>query len=151
MITGMHHTGIVVEDLQRMVRFYAEDLGLRVLSELDSVAPPEGNHTGIPSARRKLVFLGWTEDKHQIELVHYLDPPADEGHFDKHVLGATHICFNVEDIQSVYKVLSGKGVAFLTEPKFSPSPDGEIGVVYAQDPEANWLEFVQWPKPSGET
>ena len=53
MLTGLHHTGIVVEDIEQMVRFYTEDLGMRVLLELDSVAPPEGNHTGIPGARRK--------------------------------------------------------------------------------------------------
>ncbi len=146
MITGLHHTGIVVLDLPSMVRFYSEDLGLQVLLELDSVAPPEGNHTGIQGARRQLVFLGWSKEQHQIELVHYLDPPATDGHVDKHRLGSTHVCFNVNDIRCVYDSLIRKGVQFVTEPKFSPSPNGEVGVVYAQDPELNWLEFIQWPK-----
>jgi len=149
MITGLHHTGIVVDDLDVMVRFYTEELGLSVLLELHSVAPPEGNHTGIPNARRKLVFLGWTESQHQIELVRYLDPPAPDGHVDKHRLGAGHICFNVSDIRQVYDTLKAKGVRFVTEPKFSDSPNGPIGVVYAQDPESNWLELIQWPSGAG--
>ena len=73
MITGFHHTGIVVRDLESMVRFYTEVIGLEKLMELDSVAPPEGDHTGVPGARRKLVFVGYAND-HQIELVHYFEP-----------------------------------------------------------------------------
>lgn len=148
MITGIHHTGVVVRDLDRMVRFYTEDLGLPLLHELDSVAPPGGNHTGIPDSKRKLVFVGY-EDGHQIELVYYASPAAGEGYLDKHQLGATHLCFNVADLQAVYESLSQKGVRFVTEPKYSQAPGQDrIGIVYAQDPEGNWLEFIQWQVPS---
>jgi len=144
MITGFHHTGVVVRDLQRMVRFYTEDLGLSLILELDSVAPPEGDHTGVPGAKRKLVFVGY-EDGHQIELVHYLEPAASDGYVDKHQFGAIHVCFNVEDLQDVYKTLSARGVQFVTEPKYREAEGkGRIGIVYAQDPEGNWLEFIQW-------
>ena len=56
MIEGFHHTGIVVRDLEEMVRFYTRVLGLQILRRIDSVAPPEGDHTGIPGARRQLAF-----------------------------------------------------------------------------------------------
>ena len=42
MITGFNHTGAVVRDLDKLVRFYTEDIGLDVLLEVDSVAPPGG-------------------------------------------------------------------------------------------------------------
>lgn len=146
MVTGMHHTGIVVRDLAAMVRFYTEDIGLDLLLELDSVAPPGGDHTGVPGAKRKLVFVG-TANGHQIELVHYVDPPASDGHLDKHQYGAMHVCFNVDDITATHAQLSAKGVRFVSEPKFSETPEkGQIGIVYAQDPEGNWIEFIQWPK-----
>ena len=144
MITGFHHTGIVVQDLERMVHFYTEELNLKILSEVDSLAPPEGDHTGVPGARRKLVFIGFDHD-HQIELVHYIDPPAGDGFLDKHQLGAMHICFIVDDLPRLYDDLSAKGIQFATELKYKVSPDGrKTGVVYAQDPEGNWLEFIQW-------
>jgi catechol 2,3-dioxygenase-like lactoylglutathione lyase family enzyme len=142
MVTGFHHTGIVVSDLDRMIEFYTRDLGLDVLRRIDSVAPPEGNHTGIPGARRTLVFVGLADD-HQIELVHYIDPPAREGHLDKHQLGASHVCFRVEDLRATYARLKAKGVRFVTEPKFHEEDGRTIGVIYARDPEGNWLEFIE--------
>ena len=41
MVTGFNHTGIVVDDLERMVRFYCDDLGLAELNRIESNAPPE--------------------------------------------------------------------------------------------------------------
>lgn len=142
--SGLHHTGVTVRDLERMVAFYTAELGLEVRHELDSVAPPEGNHTGVPGARRKLVFLGFPGQEHQIELVHYVDPTAGDGYLDKLQLGATHLCFNVDDLDSTYHTLQQRGVRFVTEPKWSEVDGTRIGVVYARDPEGNWLEFIQW-------
>ena len=142
MISGFHHTGVVVQNLPNMVKFYTEDIGLKILREVDSIAPPEGDHTGVLGAQRKLVFVGF-EDDHQIELVHYIDPPATAGYLDKHQLGASHICFHVQDLRHVYEELSGKGVKFVTEPKFRCDNGNQVGVIYAQDPEGNWLEFIE--------
>ena len=125
-----------------MVEFYTRDLGLDVLRRVDSVAPPEGNHTGIPGARRTLVFVGFADD-HQIELVHYIDPPASEGYLDKHQLGASHVCFRVDDLRETYSRLSARGVRFVTEPKFQETDGKTLGIIYARDPEGNWLEFIE--------
>jgi catechol 2,3-dioxygenase-like lactoylglutathione lyase family enzyme len=158
MLIGFHHSGVVVRDLDNMVRFYTEDLGLQVKLELDSNAPPEGNHTGIPGSRRRLVFLGLdvagldehaSADRHQIELVHYIDPPAADIPIDKHQIGAMHVCLEVDDLQTEYERLLAKGVHFATEPKYSqPSGQGRVGVIYGQDPEGNWFELIEWPQAS---
>lgn len=143
MVSSFNHTGIVVRDVQKMVTFYTDVLGLKKLREIDSVAPPGGDHTGVPGARRKLVFVGFGDGGHQIELVHYIDPPSPVGHLDKHQFGATHVCFNVADLARLHRELSAKGVRFVTEPKFRDTPNGRVGIVYARDPEGNWLEFIQ--------
>jgi len=142
MITGFHHTGITVRNIDRMVAFYTQEIGLKLQHEVDSTAPPEGDHTGVPGARRKLIFVGFKND-HQIELVHYIDPPAEEGYLDKHQLGSMHVCFRVDNLQAVYDRLKEKGVRFATEPKFRDIDGRAVGVVYAQDPEGNWLEFIE--------
>ena len=66
MIIGIHHTGIVVHDIAAMQTFYCEAFGLQILGQIESVAPLTGNHTGIPGARRTLVFLGFPCEKHLI-------------------------------------------------------------------------------------
>ncbi len=143
MVSSFNHTGLVVQDLEKMTEFYVGVLGLKVLREVDSVAPPQGDHTGVPGAHRTLRFVGFDDD-HQIELVHYIDPPAGEGYLDKHQFGAMHICFNVDDLAALHKDLSARGIKFVTDPIFRELPNGAtMGIVYAQDPESNWLEFIQ--------
>ncbi|MBI4219950.1 MAG: VOC family protein [Chloroflexi bacterium] len=143
MVSSFNHTGLVVQDIDKMVAFYTQTLGLKKLREIDSVAPPTGDHTGFPGARRKLVFVGF-EGGHQIELVRYFDPPSPQGHLERNQLGASHICFNVKDLAGLHKNLLTKGVRFVTELKWRDAPGGgRIGIVYARDPEGNWLEFIQ--------
>jgi len=133
-----------VRDLERMREFYTEILGLKVLNEIDSIAPEGGDHTGFPHARRKLIFLGF-EDGHQLELVKYHEPESPEAGADRHERGSMHVCFQVDDLNQRYADLSAKGVSFLTQPKFNTTQDGQtVGVVYFQDPENNWLEFVEY-------
>ena len=143
MVTGFNHTGIVVQDLDTMVDFYCGQLGLSELNRVESNAPPEGNHTGIPGSRRTLVFVGM-EEGHRIELVKYHEPESHDGYLDVPQLGAMHICFNVDDMRETQKNLTAKGIRFVTDPIFRTDDDGiEHGIVYAQDPEGNWLEFIQ--------
>ncbi len=142
MVTSFNHTGIVVEDQRAMVDFYCGVLGLQELNRIESVAPPEGDHTGIPGAKRTLIFVGF-EDGHRIELVKFHEPTSPPGHQEIPQLGTSHICFNVEDLEAIHSELSAKGVKFVTDPIFRDSKSGRRGIVYAQDPEGNWLEFIQ--------
>ena len=140
MVSGLNHTGIVVNDLERMVGFYCDDLGLTELNRVESNAPPEGNHTGIPGSRRTLVFVGF-EDGHRIELVKYHEPLSAVRVEGMTRLGAAHICFDVDDIGKTHAELSAKGIEFVTAPIIHHTENGRSGIVYAQDPEGNWLEF----------
>ena len=144
MVTGFNHSGFVVRDMDKMVRFYRDSLGLTVIRESESIAPPEGDHTGIPGAHRALVFVGREGAEHVLELVHFIDPPSPEGHLERNQLGAAHVCFNVEDLERLHSRLKAEGIEFVTEPKFRELPEGgRRGICYAKDPEGNWLEFIQ--------
>ena len=109
--------GLVVKDLDRMVKFYTQELGLTILRQMKSVAPVSGDHTGIPGADRELIFVG-VEGIYQIELVHYKNPPARSGYLDKHQLGASHICFNVIDLRETYRILVKKEFILLQSQSF---------------------------------
>ncbi|MCI0440655.1 MAG: VOC family protein [Chloroflexi bacterium] len=147
MITGFNHSGFVVRDMEKMVEFYRDALGLTVLREVSSVAPPEGDHTGVPGARRALVFVGKPGEAHQLELVQFIEPASpDHGHLKNYYLGAAHVCFNVDDLATLCKDLKARGIQFVTEPILRKTPDGKTrGIVYAMDPEGNYLEFIQPP------
>ncbi len=146
MVTGFNHSGFVVKDINAMVEFYRDTLGLSVMREVDSVAPPEGDHTGIPGARRTLVFVGKPDGELVLELVHFIDPPSPEGHLHRHQLGAAHICFNVSDLAELASLLKSKGITFITDPIFHEVEDGKRrGICYIQDPEGNYVELIQPP------
>ena len=143
MVTGFNHSGFVVQDIDKMVAFYRDDLGLRVEREVDSKAPETGDHTGIPGAHRTLVFVA-SDGEHSLELVYYIHPGSPEGHLKRNQLGAAHVCFNVDDLEKLHKDLVAKGITFVTDPIFTDNPDGSRrGICYCQDPEGNWLEFIQ--------
>jgi len=89
-VTGFNHTGTVVQDLDTMVEFYCGLLDLTVLNRVESNAPAEGNHTGIPNSRRTLVFIGGV-DSYRIELVKYHEPESPEGYLGMTQHGAMHI------------------------------------------------------------
>lgn len=144
MITSINHSGIIVRDLDAMVKFYTEDLGLKVTTRYESHGGEHGDHAGIPGSHRLEVFLGLDEEGHQIELLYYAIPPSGEGHLDLHQLGATHICFIVDDLKATCDELQAKGVRFARDPWFGTTPDGfDWGAAYFQDPEGNWLELIQ--------
>jgi len=143
-IKNWSHVGIVVDDLEMMTDFYVNTIGLERLHEIDARPQPDGDHTGVPNVHRTLRFVGIPGD-HEIELIYFIDPPATDGHVDVHKFGSTHICWDVEDLASVYEELKDK-MEFVTEPKWRTRPDGStVGLIYGQDPEGNWLEFTQRP------
>ena len=55
-----------------------------------------------------------------------------------------HVCFTVDDIQSMYVRLKNDGVRFLTEPCFSELDGRRTGVIYGRDPEGNWFELLEF-------
>ena len=137
--------GLVVKDVEKQKTFYRDILGLQVLREREVVAPPTGDHTGIPGVRRKLIFLGNEKGEEVLELVYYIDPlsPVGQPPYPNQI-HSVHLCFKMNNLQSRYRELSAKGVRFLTPPKVIDRPEGiSVCLCYGQDPEGNWLEFKE--------
>lgn len=145
MITGFDHMGLVVRDVEKQKTFYRDILELQVLHEREVLAPPTGDHTGIPGVRRKLIFLGNAKGEELLELVHYIEPPSPMGQpLYPNQVNSIHLCFNIVNLQNHYRELSNKGVRFLTPPKVIEGPGGvSVCLCYAQDPEGNWLELKE--------
>jgi len=143
--------GIVVGNLEAMVGFYRDKLGLEVMREVDSVAPPEGDHTGIPGAHRTLVFMGKPGGNHSLELVYFIEPRVPEDRRDGFQTGSAHVCFGVEGLEQLHRHLSEAGVFFVTPPVYKRTPDGgRIGLCYAKDPEGNVLELMERTAPTSQ-
>ena len=152
-LVAFFHTGFVVEDVEESVKFYRDQMGLHLVRRVDS-GPAQGlSSAGIQGAHLIGAFFSIDEGHpcHQIELLQYLYPEGDDRRLDRHALGATHLCFFVDDLDEYHSTMSQKGLKVLTAPIQLERGDTVIKVVFAQDPDGNWLEFmerVSGPSPS---
>ena len=105
-------------DLQRAVAFYRDTLGMRLLFQ----APPG------------LAFF----DCGGVRLL--LDAAAGEG---SHETYSSIIYYQVDDIDSAYRVLLERGVVFEADPHLvARMPDHELWMAFFRDPDRNLLALM---------
>ena len=115
-IRGVHHTGIIVKNLDRSIYFYHDLLGL----EFDREPSPWfsgdelGKAVGVPGASLRQVCLRAGNDI--LELLEYGNPPEhNDAPPTQNQLGAMHVGLRVDDIVATKADLESKGVVFLSE------------------------------------
>ena len=142
MITGMNHTGFVVADLDRSVEFYNEVVGLQVVARRERDGAPISQVLDYEKTSIKVALLGIDgEDGHILELIEYVNPVSTERPTNERaVLGASHLAFNVTDIEGTFQRLLANGAIRLNAPvEVTP---GRV-VCYLQDPDGNWIELIE--------
>jgi len=82
---------------------------------------------------------------HKLELVQYLSPASGPGGVERNDLGAAHLAFFVDDLDRFYTETSQKGLRYNNPPAAQHDGNGNVSMkaCYAQDPDGNWLEFVE--------
>jgi catechol 2,3-dioxygenase-like lactoylglutathione lyase family enzyme len=144
-IHGVHHTGIIVSDLERSIDFYHGILGLEFANEPSPVFddPGLGPKVGVPGAALRQVTL--KAGDHQVELLEYTAPPSPiDAPMPQNALGAHHVGFRVDDIDAKVRELKDKGVEFLGD--VSAVDEGVLAGwrwVYFRDPDGISLELVE--------
>lgn len=141
MITGMNHTGFVVADLEKSVDFYVNVVGLKMVTRRERNGGPISQVLDYTDTHIKAALMGLEgEEGHILELIEYINPQsAQRPTEERAVLGASHLAFNVTDIQETFAKLLEAGAKELNPP-IEVSP-GRI-VCYLQDPDANWIELL---------
>jgi catechol 2,3-dioxygenase-like lactoylglutathione lyase family enzyme len=145
MIGGVHHTGIIVSDLERSIDFYHGVLGLAFANEPSPVFddPALGPGVGVPGAALRQVTLKAGDA--QLELLEYLAPASPiDAPMPQNALGSHHVGFRVDDIEASVRELEARGVRF-----FSTINVVDEGVlagwrwVYFADPDGITLELME--------
>jgi catechol 2,3-dioxygenase-like lactoylglutathione lyase family enzyme len=142
---ALHHVGITVADLDRAIRFYNGVLGLELRSEPSPVFddPSLGPAVGVPGAALRQVNLALGDTT--LELLEYTAPPSPvDAPLPQNALGAQHVAFLVDDIETRKAELEAAGVEFFSD--VNVVDDGVLAGwrwVYFADPEGNALELVE--------
>ena len=144
MLKSFFHTGFVVKDIEASIKFYADVLGMRIAGRTEREGEFVEQVLAFPGAHIKGWFVDMGEG-HLLELIQYLSPASGENHLQRNDLGASHLAFFVEDLDKFYEDTSRKGIKYNNLAAAMVDENGKLSrkAAYAQDPDGNWLEFVE--------
>jgi catechol 2,3-dioxygenase-like lactoylglutathione lyase family enzyme len=141
MMRTIRHTGIVVKDLKKMVHFYRDVLGLKVIKRMNESGSYLDSVTALKKTKVTTIKMK-ADNEGLIELLYFRSHPSRisnrRGLFDT---GISHIAFGVKDAGAEYKKLKKNGIRFNSLPQISP--DGCAKVAFFRDPEGNMIEIME--------
>lgn len=154
-VESLYHTGLIVSDLERAVEFYSETLGLnteRAITDMSSEFLDRC--VGLDGIELRMAYMG-TGSGHSIELIEYRAPAGSKSPaaFARNDVGAAHVGMIVDDVLGWYDRLKAAGLNVMGPPVLREAeyPWARYAF-YFQDPDGNWLEFVErGPRPEGST
>lgn len=140
-IQRMDHVGIVVEDLDQAIAFFAE-LGF----ERQGQGHVEGDWVdrivGLDGLQVEFAMLQTASGEGRLELVKFHSPQAEgeDGHAPPNARGIRHIAFIVEDIDAVVAGLLARGSELVGE---LVSYADTFRLCYVRGPEGIILELAE--------
>ena len=147
MIKAVIHVGITVKDLDTVVGFFRDTLGLnKIWQEYTYRGKTIEKLTGLSGAHVRVVKIDL--ENTIVELVQYLSPLGREYQLNPNDIGCTHVCFEVDNIDEMYENLCQKGVKSMSGPvtiSNAESPMYGWKSIYFQGPEHITIELQQRP------
>ncbi|HEX77038.1 MAG TPA: hypothetical protein G4O03_01305 [Dehalococcoidia bacterium] len=118
MILGVNHFSITVKDLDKVVAFFRDRLGLtHIWPTYEYKGQMIDNVTGLSGAHLRIAKIEVGEVI--LEFIQYLAPPGRELKGNTNDVGCPHIGFVVDDIEEMYKTLTEQGVRFKSPPQWN--------------------------------
>lgn len=148
------HVNIVVRDLDRMMAFYGQVLGLKITKDAMISGDWIEAVVGLKEVNARVIYLSPPEAETgpRVELIKYLSPACldapNQG--EPHTFGLRHMAFRVDDIDAAAARLRDADVKVFGD--VQQVPDSQVtyqgGVrkrlIYFHDPEGNLLEFCEY-------
>ena len=138
---AVRHTGIVVTDMERSLKFYRDILGLKPVIDFEEQGEFIDTISNLSGVRLRMIKLV-AHDGGMVELLHYISHPMSRAEDNKLCeIGPTHMAFRVDSIDQTYARLCEAGVKFNSAPVVAP--DGKAKLAFCQDPDGTYLELVE--------
>ena len=140
MINGVHHTSISTGNMDRLLDFYCNLLGVELLFETTFDGPEIEDITALPGAKGRVAMLKAANI--HIELFEYANPKPAPHVPNRPVSnqGLTHLGFDVTDLPTEYDRLKAAGVEFHCPPV---QLTRSVRTTYARDPDGNVVELQE--------
>jgi lactoylglutathione lyase len=150
-ITGSHHTGLQVADLERSIAFYRDLLGFELVFAWNPQAPYIGELVGYPEVDLHAAILRPPDSTVFLELLEYRNVerrPVDTSTANP---GTAHTAYFVDDLDGLYAELIARGVTSVSPPvtpTIGPNKGGRA--VYLLDPDGIRVELIQSARSFGD-
>lgn len=142
-VTTRFEPAISAANFESMLAFYRDVLGMTVFS-IEEMPAERAAFAHISGTAYRLARLE-TEGHDRLKIVAALQSPKlqpDVSHLlERH--GFAYLTFIVPDLRAVMGRLKKAGARLLTGPDPVPFRPGVVELAIAQDPEGNFLEFVE--------
>ena len=140
-----HHHGFTVSDLDRAVGYYRDLLGLELIriSQRKNL-PSYDRILGYDHVELKVALLRHPATGFLLELFQYVSPPVEKRDLANHRVGASHVAFEVDDVDAIYDRLRRHGYGAIHAP-VDVERDGKIvaRAMYALDPDGISIEMFE--------
>lgn len=143
-VTGVHHVGITVRDMQRSFEWYSRMFGVEPRPVHHGEGPDLERGVQVPGA--KLSFSMIRIGNVNIEFLQYHEPEGRDWDRTNGDVGSAHVCLVVDDMDRAYAELIERGAVFNGPPV--TLTDGDLAGsrwAYLRDPDGFQLEIWQYP------
>ena len=120
-ISGIDHVAIVVQDMDRSIKFYTEVLNLAILYDGRNDGGEKKSFLG----KKEKSFVALTEDRNKNTDVNVAE-------------SVSHIAFRVENTEEAREILESRGIEFV---EIKVSEDGKSKAYHFLDPDGFELEI----------
>lgn len=144
-IVKAHHHGFTVSDLERSLRFYRDTLDLEVIRISERSNLPSYDHIlGFKNVKLKVALLRHPVNEFLLELFQYVNPPTQKRELSNHFVGASHVAFEMDDIDATYAALVKAGYGAINPPVDVVRDGRRVArAIYALDPDGISVEMFQ--------
>jgi catechol 2,3-dioxygenase-like lactoylglutathione lyase family enzyme len=138
-----NHVCIVVNDLNKVIPFYRDVLGFRVVDSGIRTGEETGLAFGVPNVKFK-IYKAFSPNSHfYIEIIQYLTPKTENSAKNSKItnLGFNHFGIEVTDVEKAYKLIASSVGKAMSRPVTLTGSDTRM--FFACDPEGNRIEIFK--------
>jgi len=136
----LRHTGIVVTDIERSIRFYREYFGFEIQKDMVESGAYIDNFCSMKDVEIRTVKMV-SENESMIELLYFVSHPQKKNNSQINDIGCSHIALTIKNLDDLYDIMKGDGIVFNCIPQISP--DGLAKVTFCKDPDGTFIELVE--------
>lgn len=144
-VQGVHHIGLTVSDIQQSFDWYTKMFDLKPGPLNHGIG--DGLSRGVQLEDVELTFSMVEIGSTRIEFLQYHNPEGKPFELRNCDIGATHVCLQVDDMDTAFRELTEKGAVFNAPPV--TLTEGDLAGsqwAYLRDPDGIQLEIWAWPK-----